>query len=98
MLDLQKHEFTCPSCQQQMVTFIPKDKYLSIICRTVDIKTLLPEDKFSTVYRYFFMTSLCSVCQSNAKETFKEQVYTYDIPEGYDTAEIEANISEMWES
>lgn len=97
MIQLKRHEFTCPFCNNPKVTFVTENKLREIRAREKTIQEILNPSIFDASYREIFVSKICSACQIGVFGGNPEDK-PFDVDEDAKTDELEARISEMYEN
>lgn len=97
MVQLKRHEFTCPFCNGNQVTFITDEKLEEVRKREKLIQEIFSPASFDATYREIFVSKICSACQL---DTFggNPNDKPFDVAENENTTELEARISDMYEN
>ena len=74
MINLRRHEFKCPFCGEERVTFIAEDKLNEIKSREKLMQEIFNPEYFDATYREIFISGICSECQSF---TFGPIIYSF---------------------
>lgn len=97
MINLRRHEFKCPFCGEEKVTFITDDKLSEIMRREKLMQEIFNPEHFDATYRETFISGICSECQSKVFGNPKNEKDYFDVGIDDNADELEEKIRKIYE-